>query len=204
MRLHVLILSFAVWCAGPLRAQATLSVGDSTRRRIEPHSGDSLYVTLRDGDYAKLIVSHPAGLSVDVVRPSGSELRSVIEPSDQGVHPVSFVAEGAGRYAVVVTNTRDTASLYSVAFKERRPIDEWMRPATWRDTLSSPTITRIRKAIEAGNANTAALWLGAGVPKITFLYVPCGIDLAARHALAPSWRCHRRLRWLAALPGPPL
>ena len=153
--------SLLVLCslAGALeaRAQFSLARGDSTTRRVTAQSTDSLFVALVDGDYARLVVSHPKGLGIHVVRPNGSTLKSFVEASMEGAHPVAFAAEGAGRYVVVVHNTRDAALPYDVAFRERLSLDERTRPVPWRDSLSSPTIERVRRAIE-GHASTTEFW----------------------------------------------
>lgn len=160
MRTHILISVFATCCVGTsLEAQITLSPGDSSSRRKQPHAVDSVYVNLRDGDYAKVIVTHPTGFAVDIAKPDGSILKPYITESDSGADPVMFAAEaGAGKYAVVVSNSLDSALQYNIAFKERVSLDERMRPAPWRDELPSPTIERIRKQIEAGNTNTDEFW----------------------------------------------
>ncbi|HUQ21242.1 MAG TPA: enterochelin esterase domain-containing protein, partial [Gemmatimonadaceae bacterium] len=160
MRNHVFKFLLLAVCSftGSLEAQTTLTLGDSASRKIEPKSTDSLFIVLRDGDYAKLIVSHETGLNVDVARPGGFRLGPFIDASEDGADPVTFAAEGAGKYAVVVTNMRETASQYAIAFKERLSLEERMRAVPWTDPQPSPTIERIRKAIEAGNANTAEFW----------------------------------------------
>jgi enterochelin esterase-like enzyme len=159
MRAHIITFCLATcYLAGSLKAQAALSLGDSTSRQLDRQSSDSVFVALRDGDYAKVVVAHPLGLRVDVLRPNGSLLRSFNPATEDGVLPVTFAAEGEGRYAVVVTNTREAASRYGMAFKERVSLDERMRPAPWRDPLASPTIERMRKAIDAGNVSTAEFW----------------------------------------------
>jgi enterochelin esterase family protein len=150
-----LFLALAAWRAD---AQTTLSAGDSTARQINPRSIDSIYVDLRDGDYARFTVSNPPGFTVDVFKPDRSILKSFITIEDKGTNDVSFGAEGGGRYIVVIKNTTDSAREYRVAFSERAALDERMRPLAWRDSLSSPIIERIRKAIESGNTNTGEFW----------------------------------------------
>src|SRR4051812_22608520 len=87
-------------------AQTSISLADSILRHVAAHSADSVFIELRDGDYANLTVTHLEGLAVDLVSPKGARLRR-FNPELQRVHPVAFVAEGAGRYAVVVTNDGD-------------------------------------------------------------------------------------------------
>jgi len=142
-----------------VEAQIVLAEGDSALRRIGRLASDSVYVDLIDGDFAKLSVSHPTGLAVFVVKPDRSLLKSFIPgPTRAGTHPVLFAAEGAGRWAVVLTNTRDTAVQYSIRFTEHRSLDERTRPIAWRDTLKSPTVEKIRRVIESGNSNTTDFW----------------------------------------------
>src|SRR4051812_27779912 len=163
MRTHIFDRSLlaALCClagAPETQAQGSIALGDSTSRQIKAKSTDSVFVALKDGDYAKLVVSHPRGLGVDVVRPNGSTLKSYVEASMEGVHTVAFAAEGAGRWGVILRNTRDEAVRYGITFQERLPLDDRTRPLPWSDPLASPAIVRIRKAIEAGNANTAEFW----------------------------------------------
>src|SRR5215210_7482439 len=106
MRCILLLLS-ALGVAGHASAQTVISLGDSMTRRIAAHSAESVFVALRDGDYVTLVVTHPAGLTMSVIRPSGDRLRSFITADMTGVDDIEFVAEGAGRYAVVVGNNDD-------------------------------------------------------------------------------------------------
>ena len=153
------LLLFSVTCiAGSVRAQSTLSVGDSVSRNVASHSIDRVTVGLDDGDYAILAVTHPKGLAVTVVSPGGSLLRSFIEPGIEGVNAIEFVAEGAGQYVATVKNDGDAPVQYSIAFRERLSLDERTRIVPPRDAASSPRIEAIRRQIESGNTSTASFW----------------------------------------------
>ena len=135
-----------------------ISLGDSVTRRVAAHSRDSVFVSLGDGDYVRLVVTHPAGLAMSVIRPSGDRLRPFITPSQKGVNPIAFVAEGAGRYAVSVTNDGDAPLRYDVAFRERLSLDERTPTVPRRDAVPSPRIEAIRRQVESGKTNTADFW----------------------------------------------
>jgi enterochelin esterase family protein len=158
MRRTLLILS-ALGIAGHASAQSAISPGDSITRRIAPQSAESLFVTLLDGDYVELLVMHPAGLTMSVIRPGGDRLRPFITPDDEkGVDPIQFVAEGAGRYAVVVGNSGHDSLQYGIAFRQRLSLDERTPAVQKHDAVSSPRIEAMRRQIESGNANTADFW----------------------------------------------
>src|SRR5687768_13877726 len=140
-----LVLVGALGVAGPASAQSAISLGDSITRRIAAHSAESVFVSLRDGDYVRLVVMHPAGLAMSVIRPSGDTLRPFIAPTMKGVNPIGFVAEGAGRYAVVVRNNGDDALRYDVAFREQMSLDERTPIVPRRDAVPSPRIEAIRR-----------------------------------------------------------
>ena len=142
--------------AASVRAQSTVAAGDSGTRRIEGHSADSVFLVLRDGDYAKLSLAHHTGLAASVLRPDGSTLR----PADEleGEDDIEFVAEGAGRYAVVVRNDSGAAAQYSIVFRERLSLDERTAPAVWRDPVPSPRIEALRRQIDSGNTISASFW----------------------------------------------
>jgi hypothetical protein len=152
------LLVAGISIASCLEAQSTLALGDSINGQLERQSSDSLIITLRDGDLARLTVRHQLGLRVDVMKPNRSLLKSLIPAAAEGIHSVGFAAEGGGRYAIVVTNTGDSSARYTVGFKERISLDERTRPASWRDSLHSPTIEGIRKAIVTGDASTEEFW----------------------------------------------
>jgi hypothetical protein len=140
MRRTLLILS-ALGIAGHASAQSAISPGDSITRRIAPQSAESLFVTLLDGDYVELLVMHPAGLTMSVIRPGGDRLRPFITPDDEkGVDPIQFVAEGAGRYAVVVGNSGHDSLQYGIAFRQRLSLDERTPAVQKHDAVSSPRI----------------------------------------------------------------
>ncbi|HKA57564.1 MAG TPA: alpha/beta hydrolase-fold protein [Gemmatimonadales bacterium] len=141
--------------AAAARAQSTLAVGDSGTRRIARHSADSVLLDLRDGDYAKLTITHHTGLAASVLRPDGLPLlpAAPLEEDD-----IEFVAEGNGRHAVVIRNDADTAAQYDITFRQRLSLDERTRPLPWRDEVPSPRIAALRRQIDSGNTNTASFW----------------------------------------------
>jgi enterochelin esterase-like enzyme len=158
---HLGLFLLGVSCiAGPARAQRAISLGDSVTRRITPHSVDSALVfALRDGDYARFVVTHPAGIAINVIRPNRTRVTPFISPDDpQGTDPVEFVAEGAGPYAVEVTNAGDVGVQYTVAFQERRSLDDRTRPGAWRDAVPSPRIQAIHRQVDSAHTNTADFW----------------------------------------------
>ena len=144
--------------AGRTAAARTISRGDTVASRLAGHSAESLLVALRDGDYVSLTVTHPAGLAMSVMRPGGARLRPFVMPAMQGVSPIAFVAEGAGRYAVAATNDGDAAVQYTIVFQERLSLDERTRPIPWRDGVSSPRIEGLRRQIDSGDTSTAGFW----------------------------------------------
>jgi enterochelin esterase family protein len=133
--------------AAPLRAQNT--------RRIEPRSSDSVFFDLRDGEYVKLTLAHHDGLVVSVVRPDLSLLRPAAD--FEGEDDIEFVAEGAGRYAVVVRNDSSAAAQYDVVSTSRLSIEQ-RTAAAWSDPQPSPRIEALRRQIDSGNTNTASFW----------------------------------------------
>ncbi|HEX6597741.1 MAG TPA: alpha/beta hydrolase-fold protein [Gemmatimonadaceae bacterium] len=144
--------------ARPARAQATLAPGDSITQRIDGHAGHSVFLALRDGDYADIRITHPSGLSLTVLRPDGTWLRPVIIPTLQGVHPITFVAEGGGRYALAVANEGDSVARYSLVFRQRLSLDERTGAVAWQDPVSSPRIETIRRRVTSGNRDTEPFW----------------------------------------------
>src|SRR5262245_54687939 len=60
-RLMLSCLFLVVCCLPGVAVAHTIALGDSITGRIRPHAVDSLLVTLRDGDYARLAVTHPTG-----------------------------------------------------------------------------------------------------------------------------------------------
>jgi enterochelin esterase-like enzyme len=156
--LFPLFLLGALAVPRPAGAQSVISLRDSTTRRIAAHSAESVFVLLRDGDYARLVATHPAGLAMSVIRPSGDRLRPFITPAMKGVTPIEFVAERAGRYAVAVTNDGDSALRYDVVFRERLSLDERTATVPRRDAVPSPRIEAIRRQVDSGNTNTVDFW----------------------------------------------
>ena len=144
--------------AGSAGAQAAISPGDSVSRVIAGNSAESVFVALRDGDYAKLDIAHSSGLVINVIRPNGSLLRPFITPDLRGTHSIPFVAEGAGRYAVAVRNTEAAAAKYTVVFREAFSLDERTRAVPAKDEAVSPRISAIRQQIDSGKTSTADFW----------------------------------------------
>ena len=200
----VLLLSGTACLADAAIAQSTLSLGDSVSRSVASHSSDRTNVTLRDGDYAALTVTHPKGIGVTVVKSNGALVESFVEPEMEGVDAVAFVAEGAGQYAVTVRNDGNVAIQYTLAFRELLSLDARMRALPPRDALSSPRIEAIRKQIDSGNTSTASFW-NAVAKEGTPLFEP----LNERYELVTFlWRAEGDTRnvYVAAsieLPGPP-
>jgi enterochelin esterase-like enzyme len=161
MNAHFSLLFLAIsFIAGQARAQSTISRGDSVTRRVASHSVDSaIVVKLQDGDYARLMVTHPTGIAINVITPNGSRVGPLISPDDrEGTDAVAFVAEGAGSYSVAVANDGAVVVPYTVAFVERLSLDDRTRPGSWRDDVSSPRIQAIRRQIDSGRASTADFW----------------------------------------------
>ncbi len=161
MNAHFSLLLLGIsFNAGLARAQSTISPGDSVTRRIAPHLVDSAIVlTLRDGDYARLLLTHPTGVAINVIRPNVSRVGPLISPDDpEGTDAVAFVAEGAGPYALAVTNDGAVVVPYTVAFAERLSLDDRTRPAPLREEVSSPRIQVIRRQVDSARTNTADFW----------------------------------------------
>jgi enterochelin esterase-like enzyme len=166
------------------RSKPMISAGDSIARRIAAHSAESVFVALRDGDYAGFTVTHPTGLAVSAIRPSGARLRQFWTSAQAAdVDPIAFVAEGPGDYAITVVNEGNAAADYSIVFRARVSLDDRTRAAPWRDEVSSPTIEAIRRQVDSGNTNTANFWsrvakegtplvepLDAGYDLVTFIW----------------------------------
>lgn len=157
MRSKLLLLA-SLGVAGHASAQPVISLGDSITRRIAAQSAERVFVSLRDGDYVKLLVTHPAGLAMSVIRPSGDRLRPFITPDMNGVDDIDFVAEGAGRYAVAVRNNGNDSLRYDVVFRQRLSLDERTPTVPRRDAVTNTRIEAIRRQIESGNGNTSDFW----------------------------------------------
>jgi enterochelin esterase-like enzyme len=153
-----LLLLGATSIAGTARAQSSVSPGDSVSRNVAGHSIDRISVALRDGDYATIAVRHPKGLTMNVVAPSDALVRPFVEPDMEGVNAITFVAEGAGQYSVVIRNDGDASIPYSIVFRERLSLDETMRSVPPPDAVSSPRIEAVRRQIDSGNPSTASFW----------------------------------------------
>lgn len=139
-------------------AQSTISLRDSVAGRLPPHRTENVFTVLRDGDYARMAVTHSTGLALNVTRPNGTIIRPFITPTVTGPSSVAFVAEGAGQYAVVVTNESDVEARYAIAFKELVSLDDRTRSLPWRDEVPSARIEVMRKQIQEGNTNTSNFW----------------------------------------------
>jgi enterochelin esterase-like enzyme len=147
----------AACVAAPAAAQLTVSVGDSLTRALPGQSAESLFVSLEDADYVKLDVTHPQGFTINVVKPDGSLLRTFITPELQGPHSMAFVAEGAGRYAIAVTNTGAARAEYTSLFRERVSLDARTQAVSPRDAVRSPKVEAFRLQLDSGK-NTPAIW----------------------------------------------
>src|SRR5262245_57690320 len=154
------LLSLGALClAFPVGAHAALvAPGDSISRRIARTTTDTVRVTLRDGDFARFAMTHPPGLDVRVIRPSGAELRLFARPDMSGVTPIYFVAEGGGSYAIAARNTGDSAVAYGLKFTERSSLDDRTRPAPPQDALQSPRIEALRQRAQSGDTATTRFW----------------------------------------------
>ena len=157
MRCTFLLLT-ALGVAGTASGQSAISPGDSISRRVAAQSAESVFVSLRDGDYVKLVVTHPAGLEMSVIRPGGDRLGAFVTPDMKGSDDIEFVAEGAGRYGVVTRNNGSDALRYDVAFRQRLSLDERTTVVPRGDAVTSTRIEAIRRQIDSGNTNTADFW----------------------------------------------
>jgi len=143
--------------ANVARAQL-VAPGDSAAREVAGHARDSVAVVLVDGDFAEIGVTHPAGISIEVLRPDGSRLRSFVSPDMQGTSSVQFVAEGAGRYAVIAANESAATVPYRLAFRRRISLDDRTRRVAVRDTILSPRMQALRRQLAARNGSTEIFW----------------------------------------------
>ena len=148
-RNSIVVVAFSSAFAGLGRAQ--IAPGDSVTREIAGHARDSVVVVLDDGDFAEIGVVPPTGLSVAVSRPDGSRLRSFDET-------IEFVAEGAGKYRVLIVNDSAASAKYALAFRRRLSLSERTRVGAVRDTILSPRMQALRRQLGTGGANTAAFW----------------------------------------------
>jgi enterochelin esterase family protein len=158
MKKSFAICIFALSAAASASAQTMISSGDSATRALGPQASESLFVALHDADYIRLDVTNPQGFRINVVKPGGSLLRAFITPEVEGQNPIAFVAEGAGRYAIAVTNTTATSAKYSIVFRENVSLDARTRPDTAQDALRSPKVEAIRLALDSGKTTTARVW----------------------------------------------
>src|SRR5689334_4247053 len=142
-------------------AQSEIALKDSVTRRIAANSAESVFVSLHDADYVKLVATHPPGLSMSVIRPNGESLRPFVLPAMKGADEIEFVAEGPGRYALAVKNETNSAVQYDLAFRERLSLDERTPVLPRRDPVPSPKIEAIRRQVESGNTNTTEFWSAA-------------------------------------------
>ena len=131
---------------------------DSVARRVTPSVTDSVRVTLRDGDYARLAIAHPLGLDVRVLRPNREELRLFANPGAKGTTPIAWVAEGAGDYTITVKNTAEAPVHYGLKFLQRVSLDERTRPVPAADAVTSPRIDSLRRRVQRGDTSTAEFW----------------------------------------------
>ena len=138
-------------------AQSKISPGDSVTREVAGQSTEKLIVSLHDADYVRLDVTHPAGFQIDVLKPGGPLLRAFITAQLEGIHPIAFVAEGAGQYSIAVTNTTSAPLKYHIVFREGVPLDERTRPDTAAEILS-PRMEAIRHQLDSGTTTTAQVW----------------------------------------------
>jgi enterochelin esterase-like enzyme len=157
MRYNFLLL-LVVLVTSSAGAQSEMSLNDSVSRRIAANSAESVFVSLRDADYVKLVATHPSGLAMSVIRPNGESLRPFVTSAMKGAHEIEFVAEGAGRYALAVKNETNSALQYDLAFRERLSLDERTPVLPRRDAVPSPKIEAMRQQIESGNTNTTEFW----------------------------------------------
>jgi enterochelin esterase-like enzyme len=155
----LLFIVSALCLAFPVRAQAaSLAPGDSISRRIARTETDTVRVALRDGDFARFAMTHPAGLDVRVIRPNGAQLRLFATPDMRGVTPIYFVAEGGGSYAITARNTGDIAAEYGLTFTECSSLDDRSRPAPPQDAPQSPRIAALRRRVQLGDTATTRFW----------------------------------------------
>jgi len=169
--------------AGSAAGQSTISIGDSVTRSIAAQSAESLFVVVRDGDYVKLAITHPTGMTINVMKPGGSVLRQFITPDEQGLQSIAFVAEGAGRYAIAVINAGTARAQYGIVFRERVSLDERTRVVPTPDAAVSPRMEAIRRQLDSGKTGTSDFWeavkkegtpfvepLDSGYDLVTFLW----------------------------------
>ena len=149
----------AVWLSLSSTVSAqSIAAGDSLARQVAAHATDSVRVSLRDGDYASLAITHPSGLEVWVGRPNGEELRLFALPTMKGTSPIAFVAEGGGSYTIRARNTSDGSVPYGLRFIEHTSLDERTRPVPIADEVTSPRIEALRRRAQTGDTGTAQFW----------------------------------------------
>ena len=125
--------------------------GDSVTRQIRGHARDRVFVALDDGDFAELRVTNRSGLSVAVSKPNGTPLSSFDDD-------IQFVAEGAGKYGVVIVNDSAAPASYALVYRRRVSLDERTRAGAMHDSILSPRIQGLRRQLASGDGNSEAFW----------------------------------------------
>ncbi|HJP87354.1 MAG TPA: alpha/beta hydrolase-fold protein [Gemmatimonadaceae bacterium] len=146
----IVVVVFLTVIAAPAVAQL-ISPGDSVTRQIAGHARDSVFLTLNDGDFAEVGMTGRSGLSVAVSRPDGSPLRSFEED-------IQLVAEGSGRYGVVIVNDSSAPARYALAFRRRVSLAERTSAGAIRDTILSPRMRALRRELASNGGDTGAFW----------------------------------------------
>jgi enterochelin esterase-like enzyme len=149
--LAVVVFFLSVFAAPASGRAQLIAAGDSVTRQIAGHARDSVFVVLNDGDFADLSVTDRGGLSVAVSRPDGSRLRSFDDD-------IQFVAEGTGKYGVVIVNDSAAPAKYALTFRRRLSLGERTRVGAPRDTILSPRMQALWRQLESTNANTESFW----------------------------------------------
>jgi len=139
-------------------AQSTMLLGDSLTRRIAAQSTDTVFISMRDADYAHFVLTHRSGLTATVIKPNGALVRSwFVNPQMQGSSLIVWVAEGAGKYGITIASG-DSAAQYDLVFRQWLSLDERTRPVPKTRGVSSPTIDAMRRQVDSGITNTTAFW----------------------------------------------
>ena len=151
--LFLVILS----CAQTSVAQDTLTLGKPLVVALDSGKTRSLSIRLDDGDYVVGSITQERRVDLTLMNPKRILIRRTPGASRSGTMRFAFVAEGTGAHSVDITNPGTQTTRVDVVVDNIVSLDERLRPAPWRDTLTSPRIEALRTEIATGQP-TDAFW----------------------------------------------
>jgi enterochelin esterase family protein len=139
-------------------AQVNLDRSQTVARTVDPGKTDSLPLVLNDGDFAWFSMTQHGTLNVILRNPDGTLLQRLDGTERQEKRRFSFAAEGGGVYKIAIENPGSKGVQYELAVEKIVSLTERLKPEPEVDSLISPRIDALRRALQSGNASTDGFW----------------------------------------------